>query len=758
MKSKKAIAILCSVSLLVMSLTGCGKAEMTEEEKVQNSIREMDSVVQTLEQANVIKHSDNAGKEETVYVLLDANGNQNETIVSEWLKNPEGAETVYDTSFLSDMEVVKGTASFTQNEDNSVIWNADGGDIYYQGKTDKEAPVSVSVTYELDGTRVDASAIDRANGHLKVTYDYANNASKEIIIQGDTRTVFQPFAMISGAMFDNEKATNITVTNGKAINSGDYTIVFGMAMPGLKESLGIDDEKIHIPESVTIEADVVDFSMPMTVTVASNNALAELGLDDFDSLDELKEKTELLEDGMSQLMDGADQLNDGMNTLSDGTMTLWDGTLDLVDGAGQLKDGAASLSSGANELSEGARKLSDGANQVNGGANALKDGLHQLQDKTPELANGVNELKSGAGALNDGLNQVNANSEALNNGVAGLVQGANQLAGALNPDGDSVQTLRDGATSLMNGTESAREGVNQLLTNYQSVTSNLSGISQSLEVYIASLNTVTLSEEPSEEEVAAYDMRKNMIATLSELQNGVQECVGGLEAINTQTAGLAQSMDSIAAGATSLDAGINEELVGALTQAQSGANALCAGATQLQSGVSAYTAGVASCADGAGKLNDGLSTLQGQIPALTDGVAQLTDGADRLADGTNELAGGAGDLASGSVTLADGATSLADGTKKLSDGTGNLKDGVISLSDGVSKLLDGSADLKDGVIDFNDEGISKITDLVNNDIDKYYDRLVAVRDYAKEYTTFAGANDGIDSSVKFIFKTEPVKR
>ena len=140
MKSKKAIAILCSVSLLVMSLTGCGKAEMTEEEKVQNSIREMDSVVQTLEQANVIKHSDNAGKEETVYVLLDANGNQNETIVSEWLKNPEGAETVYDTSFLSDMEVVKGTASFTQNEDNSVIWNADGGDIYYQGKTDKEAP------------------------------------------------------------------------------------------------------------------------------------------------------------------------------------------------------------------------------------------------------------------------------------------------------------------------------------------------------------------------------------------------------------------------------------------------------------------------------------------------------------------------------------------------------------------------------------------------------------------------------------------
>lgn len=726
MKSKKAIAILCSVSLLVMSLTGCGKAEMTEEEKVQNSIREMDSVVQTLEQANVIKHSDNAGKEETVYVLLDANGNQNETIVSEWLKNPEGAETVYDTSFLSDMEVVKGTASFTQNEDNSVIWNADGGDIYYQGKTDKEAPVSVSVTYELDGTRVDASAIDRANGHLKVTYDYANNASKEIIIQGDTRTVFQPFAMISGAMFDNEKATNITVTNGKAINSGDYTIVFGMAMPGLKESLGIDDEKIHIPESVTIEADVVDFSMPMTVTVASNNALAELGLDDFDSLDELKEKTELLEDGMSQLMDGADQLNDGMNTLSDGTMTLWDGTLDLVDGAGQLKDGAASLSSGANELSEGARKLSDGANQVNGGANALKDGLHQLQDKTPELANGVNELKSGAGALNDGLNQVNANSEALNNGVAGLVQGANQLAGALNPEGDSVRNLRDGATSLMNGTKSASEGVKQLLESYQSVTDNLKKISQSL---------------------AAY-------GTSSELQ----KCVDGLEDINKQTASLAQSMGDIADGASSLDKGINEELVDALTQAQSGANALCAGATQLQSGVSAYTAGVASCADGAGKLNDGLSTLQGQIPALTDGVAQLTDGADRLADGTNELAGGAGDLASGSVTLADGATSLADGTKKLSDGTGNLKDGVISLSDGVSKLLDGSADLKDGVIDFNDEGISKITDLVNNDIDKYYDRLVAVRDYAKEYTTFAGANDGIDSSVKFIFKTEPVKR
>ncbi|MDY5000504.1 MAG: hypothetical protein SPF05_05960, partial [Lachnospiraceae bacterium] len=516
MRKNKILAIICSVSLLGTMLVGCGQQDadkaapdaQTDSSDARSSIEEMDSVVQSMEAANLITHSDSSGKEETVYVLLDANGNKTDTIVSEWLKNPEGAQTMYDSTKLKDVEVVKGNASYTQDDD-MLVWNSDGGDIYYQGKSDKEVPVNVEVTYTLNDAKVDATEIDHASGHLVVNYNYTNNYAEEMVIDGERRTVYQPFAMMTGMMLDNEKVSNIEVTNGKAINSGDYTIVFGMAMPGLAESLGIDSDEIEIPESVIVEADVQDFSMPMTVTVASNNALSELGLDEFDSVDELKDK--------------AGQLNDGINMLS---------------------DGAVSLSDGAGKLSDGTKKLSGGATQVNDGAGALKDGLHKLKDNTPALESGVNDLSSGAAQLNAGLSQINTNSAALNTGAESLVEGANQLAAALNPSSESVTTLCTGATGVSEGATQAKKGVDDALNAYKSVAVNLNGISESLGKQI---NDLSQSEGGTE-----------ALKALTTLKENIDACLNGLNSVNAQTETLNKSMETLASGAATLDSGINQ--------------------------------------------------------------------------------------------------------------------------------------------------------------------------------------------------------
>ena len=760
MRKNKILAIICSVSLLGTMLVGCGQQDadkaapdaQTDSSDARSSIEEMDSVVQSMEAANLITHSDSSGKEETVYVLLDANGNKTDTIVSEWLKNPEGAQTMYDSTKLKDVEVVKGNASYTQDDD-MLVWNSDGGDIYYQGKSDKEVPVNVEVTYTLNDAKVDATEIDHASGHLVVNYNYTNNYAEEMVIDGERRTVYQPFAMMTGMMLDNEKVSNIEVTNGKAINSGDYTIVFGMAMPGLAESLGIDSDEIEIPESVIVEADVQDFSMPMTVTVASNNALSELGLDEFDSVDELKDKAGQLNDGINMLSDGAGQLNDGIITLSDGTDSLKDGTMDLVSGVGALNDGAVSLSDGAGKLSDGTKKLSGGATQVNDGAGALKDGLHKLKDNTPALESGVNDLSSGAAQLNAGLSQINTNSAALNTGAESLVAGANQLATDLNSLSNSVTALSNGATGVSEGATQAEDDVDNVLEVYESVAGNLVTISASLDGQISALNSLSLSEDATEAQKQAAQEELN---TLNPLKGNIDECLAKLNSVNEQKENLNQSMETLASGAATLDSGINQGLVTSLTQAQAGATELSTGATDLKQGITAYTTGVASCTDGATKLNDGLTALKGQLPALSEGLNKLTDGADSLAAGTDELAKGAGELVTGSSTLADGAMQLADGTGRLNDGSIELKDGVIRLSDGVYELLDGSGRLKEGVEEYRTEGIDKITDLVNNNIEKYYDRLCAVRDYADEYTSFAGSGNDTDSSVKFIIRTDAV--
>ena len=756
MRKNKILAIICSVSLLGTMLVGCGQQDadkaapdaQTDSSDARSSIEEMDSVVQSMEAANLITHSDSSGKEETVYVLLDANGNKTDTIVSEWLKNPEGAQTMYDSTKLKDVEVVKGNASYTQDDD-MLVWNSDGGDIYYQGKSDKEVPVNVEVTYTLNDAKVDATEIDHASGHLVVNYNYTNNSAGEMVIDGERRTVYQPFAMMTGMMLDNEKVSNIEVTNGKAINSGDYTIVFGMAMPGLAESLGIDSDEIEIPESVIVEADVQDFSMPMTVTVASNNALSELGLDEFDSVDELKDKAGQLNDGINMLSDGAGQLNDGIITLSDGTDSLKDGTMDLVSGVGALNDGAVSLSDGAGKLSDGTKKLSGGATQVNDGAGALKDGLHKLKDNTPALESGVNDLSNGAETLKDGLSQINTKSVELKNGADSLVAVADQLAKDLNSLSNSVTALSNGATGVSEGATQAEDDVDKVLEVYESVASNLVTISASLDGQISALNSLSLSEDATE---AQKQAAQEELSALTTLKGNIDECIKGLNSVNGQTERLSQPMPTLASDAATLDSGINQTL----TQAQAAAKALSTGATNLQQGIKAYTDGVVSCTDGAKKLNDGLIALEGQLPALSEGLNKLTDGADSLAAGTDELAKGAGELVTGSSTLADGAMQLADGTGRLNDGSIELKDGVIRLSDGVYELLDGSGRLKEGVEEYRTEGIDKITDFVNNNIEKYYDRLCAVRDYADEYTSFAGSGNDTDSSVKFIIRTDAV--
>ncbi|MDY4126144.1 MAG: hypothetical protein SOX95_02205 [Lachnospiraceae bacterium] len=758
MRKNKILAIICSVSLLGTMLVGCGQQDadkaapdaQTDSSDARSSIEEMDSVVQSMEAANLITHSDSSGKEETVYVLLDANGNKTDTIVSEWLKNPEGAQTMYDSTKLKDVEVVKGNASYTQDDD-MLVWNSDGGDIYYQGKSDKEVPVNVEVTYTLNDAKVDATEIDHASGHLVVNYNYTNNCAGEMVIDGERRTVYQPFAMMTGMMLDNEKVSNIEVTNGKAINSGDYTIVFGMAMPGLAESLGIDSDEIEIPESVIVEADVQDFSMPMTVTVASNNALSELGLDEFDSVDELKDKAGQLNDGINMLSDGAGQLNDGIITLSDGTDSLKDGTVDLVSGVGALNDGAVSLSDGAGKLSDGTKKLSGGATQVNDGAGALKDGIHKLKDNTPALESGVNDLSSGAAQLNAGLSQINTNSEELKNGAKSLVEGADQLATDLNSLSNSVTALSNGATGVSDGATQAEDDVDEVLKVYESVVGNLNGILETLDTQIEDLESLPDDATEAQKQAAQEELN-----TLNPLKDNIDGCLSDLNSVKPQTERLSQPMPTLASDAATLDSGINQGLVTSLTQAQAAAKALSTGATNLQQGIKAYTDGVVSCTDGAKKLNDGLIALKGQLPALSEGLNKLTDGADSLAAGTDELAKGAGELVTGSSTLADGAMQLADGTGRLNDGSIELKDGVIRLSDGVYELLDGSGQLKEGVEEYRTEGIDKITDLVNNNIEKYYDRLCAVRDYAGEYTSFAGSGSDTDSSVKFIIKTDAV--
>ena len=310
------------------------------------------------------------GKEETVYIIADPTGKPEQTIVSEWLKNPEGKELLEDASDLTEIENVKGTETFEQT--GSVLnWNAKGSDIYYQGKTNKQAPVTEKITYYLDGKEVSADELAGKSGRVTIRFDYTNHEKK-----GD---IYVPFTVASGMLLD-DSFTNVTVTNGKVVTNGDKNMVFGVAMPGLKESLRVKDrdfsDDVSIPEYVEVTADVKEFSLDMTMTVVMGGSEL-MGAKSLD-LSELDGKIEDLTDAVEQLKDGSGELSDGLLTL-DGKM-------------GEFSDGVTSLQGGIAAYTDGAKTLADGIGTLKGQSATLISGVSDLASSVQTLSQGVKTL------------------------------------------------------------------------------------------------------------------------------------------------------------------------------------------------------------------------------------------------------------------------------------------------------------------------------------------------------------------------------
>ncbi len=253
-------------------------------------------------------------KEETVYVNMDASGNVEKITVSDWLKNNSQSAELSDSSSLSDIKNVKGDETFTQDGEK-LTWQADGSDIYYQGTTDKELPVTVKLTYYLDGQEISPEDLAGKSGKVKIRIDYTNNQKETVKINGEDREIYTPFAMISGMILSQENFSNVKVTNGKVISDGSRNIVVGVALPGLSESIGFSDTKdlkdIDIPEYVEVEADTTNFKLDMTATVATTGVLEDLGIEDLDDLKDLKDSLDELTENSLKLVDGSSDLADG---------------------------------------------------------------------------------------------------------------------------------------------------------------------------------------------------------------------------------------------------------------------------------------------------------------------------------------------------------------------------------------------------------------------------------------------------------------
>ena len=338
-------------------------------------------------------------------------------------------------------------------------------------------------------------------------------------------------------------------------------------------------------------------------------------------------------------------------------------------------------------------------NDLTDGINQLNDAMSQLMDGASQLVDGTSQLASGVLALLDGANTLNNGAAALDDGLGQLTNGLDTLSAnnaALNA---GAQQVADGVLASANKTLKEGGLIDEDMTwsNYEAVIDN-----------ILTMNEKTLAAGRRKIVRTAWDQAPIF-------KHSQQDRALYLTAPKT-----------------------NHDLEAALKLMQNYDPSMLCGLVQLLTSEDAKNTAKAELKYQVENSQDmadvrALKTSLSQIQFFVSSVNQYTAGVQ---------------------TAADGAHSAKDGSAQLAAGTKTLYDGVNTLNTGAGQLNDGAGRLNDGLNQFNEEGISKLTGALDQDqlhglktvLDEMTDRL-------NDYTSFAGAPDDAESSVKFVYKT-----
>lgn len=753
LKSKYIVRVVAGVLTIALVGTGIGAtavfaekdstAVTAEADSTTDSSKDADDIADKLMDSVSLKDND-ADKDESVYLISDANGNVNKTIVVDHLKNKDKKDTLEDASNLSDIENVKGKEKFTQSGDK-LTWQAGGKDIYYQGTATEEPPVTQKVTYYLDGKEISPEDLAGKSGKVKIRFDYTNTTSYTETVNGEKQTVSVPFAAVTGLVL-GDGFENIEVTNGKAEVSDSSSVVLGYALPGLKDSLGIKDGDldgdVNIPEYMEMTADVKNFSMPaaMTFVVNASDYVSTDGIDTSDiddMINDLKDASTQLQDGSKTLAEGTDTLSDGLSTLQSKLGTFASGVGTLQSGLKAYTDGVSTLSGGLNTLGNSTGALVSGADKLNSGAGQLASGSATLKDGLKSYTDGASTLAAGVGNLDAGMDTLKSGTDTLSQSAPSLVSGVNSLS-------DGINTLNKALKTPMSDEEvakykkAAKAGVDAKLADDTNATSYNNTKKYAAEKYYNEM-TSDSSVEKTVESLKANKTLYNMIYSTVEAQvkqqieNAIQEYVSNgvsreeaikaicdqdydkyveeLSTNNTDSQLKAMAKQVLEGVADSSKDAVGTSVADAAkTGAETGAQeAVITGINSTKENISnqinAKQKSGESLVSGATKLNEGAKVLAEKLPELTKGVANLKDG-------TAKLSAGAAKLTANNDTLNAGATALNAGASQLSAGTQSLISSVPTLTSGIKQLVDGSNTLVANNAQLN-SGASQLADGTN---------------------------------------------
>ena len=732
-------------------------------------------------------------KDETVYAFLNSDGSLKKATVSEWLHSEGGFDQVEDESILSDITNIKGD-EVPEVNGNKLIWNSTNEDIYYQGSTNKELPLSMEVSYYFDGNKVNPEDILGKSGALEVRIKIINNEEKTQVIKGRTKYISSlfPVAVITDLKTDIFK--DIEADDATIINESKNQILTFATVSGASQMLAesdidtLNDISDKLKDEFVIKANVTDFEMPSILMAASS--MTDVDHEDMNS------------DKLNKLTDGVNSLKDATAEILDGTVKLHDANIELNDKMGEFQSSYAKFQDGINTAKNSQGDIVDGAKQINEGITQMKALMESLTSQLgslsmdeignlltsagttvsslPETVKTLNSMKT---QLEDAKKQLSTLSDTIYAQYITEENAANTTAllkeqfakPALKSLSEQLGTAVDNSTLSipLTLTDADKEAIANTIKGSISANVNQEGLAGAATGIVSDLAKLKAIEAGCTEDdeackaQALADAKEEFGAFTAQIPNNISASVDTEAISNGLTALIASKVPGIQSEVkTAVKTQLNDALNSDTAQ-----NDLAKGAYKASTVIVQNVAKSTQAS-----LTDELTAMQGQLDSAINLCDTMTSSVNGLLDqaknidlnkvnslGSSLQAAGPGidKLIEGSSKLYDGTKSMQDGLNKLSSSSNDVTDAINKFKDATQELAEQTGNLNSGVQEFSTDGIDKLSTEVDNaigDLDTVLDTANATLDQSIEYSNYAGAGENMKTTVKFIMKTDEVKK
>lgn len=493
-------------------------------------------------------------KDETVYSKINAEGERYKTIVS------------------------------TQLEDGT----------HTQEETDKKLPITCKIKYALNGKEISAEELAGKSGKVTIEITYTNHEKHIVNVNGVATTLYTPFAVATGVIVDNEANKNITVSKGKVINDGTKTIIVGMAMPGMQESL--DLSKVSLPDSVKITMETTNFELNNIFTIATPKLL------EGDEKELLKEIDEIY-GKVNTLQSSSNQIEKGANDLKKGTTTYYQKSQEFNQAMNQVQKGANSANTEYAKLNQGIASLNTNSGTLNNGAKQVSEGMTAMQ--------------SGLQTISTKLGQLEAGSQSISAGAKQIEQG--------------VTVAQNAAKDVTTKVLTAKATIQATIQANNQTISTLNPTTDVEKIHALQTSNVALQQSLDALDSLAID---NPTSNLAILNGSLAQVKTGIEGNGTvQNPGLVVGSQTVSQGISQIKKDGVDVLASQTTK-------LVTGSKQLYDGTKTLKQGTTVLENGSSQMQAGLSSLQSGTSQLLQANNQLTDGAKTLQTGATTLANG----------------------------------------------------------------------------------------------------------------------